>query len=389
MSTARPQRSLHRQSLRAAHRALRGGLCVGLCLCAPFVAAAAHTVPPASATQEERADTDAASLSPSQRAARSTLATRYASPRTTELLARIERLEKDRTPGALKRLAEAERELSVRAMRTLVEDGLRIPSRNGITAARRQALETIQSLSSPLELGAATHVLEGEGMRPNLVNGEFDVRSALFTALAREPRFGHPTLVGYAIAGEGAVALLARDSLPEELSPEALAVLEKGLRSSRELHINRAAMVASAHASAALIPALIDAQFSERPTEARGDEAWIAIGQRTAYVAGYVPVLGGGSGALQPIPGIVYEGSLLRIMESAVTIYRTEVHRGLAMVIERSTGEPAPPLGYDRERWLAWYRNDYPVLAQAYAEELSEQRRAESDTVTIPARGDA
>jgi hypothetical protein len=324
----------------------------------------------------------------SERAAASALVSRYGSPKTEEMLARLSRLEKD-GPRASARLGAAELELYERAMRNLRDEGLDTPSKNGITAARRRALETIEALGSPLELRAAIRVLEGEGMDGDLVQGEFDVRKALFTALAREATVGHAELVRYAITGDGAVALLAQDSLPDQLSAQALAVVERGLRSSRELHINRAAMIASAHAAAALIPALIDAQFEERSTEGRGDEAWIAIGQRTAYIAGYVPVLGDGSGALQPIPGILYEGSLLRIMESAVTIYRTEVHRSLAMVIERTTGEPAPPLGFDRDQWLAWYQRDYPMLVQAYAEERAERNAAQSDTVTIPARSDA
>ncbi|MBI1302438.1 MAG: hypothetical protein GC172_01400 [Phycisphaera sp.] len=261
--------------------------------------------------------------------------------------------------------------------------------RHGVAAERGAALETIQSLESPLELRAAVRILEGEGMGGNLVHGERDVRKALFTALARDEAFGHAELVRHALKGDDAVSLLARDLLPEELSPQALAVVESGLRSSRELHINRAAMIASAHTAAALIPALIDAQFEERSAGGRGDEAWIAIGQRTAYIAGYVPVLGDGSGALQPIPGILYEGSLLRIMESAVVIYRTEVHRSLAMVIERTTGQPAPPLGFDRDQWLAWYQREYPALVQAFAEEKSESDAAAVDTVTVPARSDA
>jgi hypothetical protein len=100
-----------------------------------------------------------------------------------------------------------------------------------------------------------------------------------------------------------------------------------------------------------------------------------------------VPVVGNGSGAFQPIPGVVYEGSVLRIMESAVTIYRTEVHQALAVTIERTTGQPAPPFGFDRDRWIAWYQNEYPQLAQAHQRELMEQD-ASKGIKTSPARAD-
>lgn len=380
MTPSRPCR--HRADLRRALAPL--GLGVALAAGAAHAASFAPYAP--FAPQESSA------LSAARRAADSALVSRYGSARTEELVERMARLERDggrASKASASKLEAAELELYECAMRNLRDEGLRIPSKNGVTAVRREALETIQGLESSLELRAAMRVLEGEGMDGNLVRGELDVRKALFAALARNAAIGHPSLVRFAIVEEDAVARIAQDLLPEELSPQALAVVEGALRSSRELHINRAAMIASAYTAAALIPALIDAQFEERSSEGRGDEAWIAIGQRTAYVAGYVPVLGDGSGALQPIPGIVYEGSLLRIMESAVVIYRTEVHRSLAMVIERTTGQPAPPLGFDRDRWLAWYRQDYPVLVQAFAEEASERAAAASDTVTVPARSDA
>jgi hypothetical protein len=60
------------------------------------------------------------------------------------------------------------------------------------------------------------------------------------------------------------------------------------------------------------------------------------------------------------------------------------VQRALVATVERTTGQPAPPFGFDRDRWMAWYRNDYPQLAQAFAREHAEKAIAEGVKTTPP-----
>jgi hypothetical protein len=247
---------------------------------------------------------------------------------------------------------------------------------------RRTGIATLARLSTPLELACALKVLDGEGSRPNFIACDADVRRALFSALARETTIGQAELVAYAVTGDDPIRQHAADALPDTLSDAALARLAGFLGSDRELHINRAASIASAHASAALIPALIQAQYAP-PRERKGDEAWIAIGKQTRYVQNQIPIVGDASTSFQPVLGTIYEGSLLRIMESMVEIYRTEVHIGLERVVEQTTGMPAPPLGYDTDRWMTWYRDEFPALAARHADSI---RRAleEERTVTTP-----
>ncbi len=254
------------------------------------------------------------------------------------------------------------------ALRALVAEGLL-----GAPDARRDALALLPSAVRLVGADATLRILEGEGSRPDLLRSDPEVRRRALAEFRRLPGDGPSTLVGLAVEADEPVRLDALASLPEELPPAALARLSAALRSSRELHVNRAAMIAGAHGAAALIPDLIAAQY-EPPRERRGDEAWIAIGKSISYIAGAVPVVGDASGAFQPVPGTIFEGSVLRIMESVVEIYRTEVHVALASVVERATGEPAPPFGYDRERWLAWHRESYPALAKAHADRLDLQR---------------
>jgi len=261
-------------------------------------------------------------------------------------------------------------------------------SRNAVPADRRAAsLAVLSGLGSPEELRAAIEILEGEGIRPNLFKTDPQVRRALFSAMARDPEFGQPRLVVLAVTADDPIGTRASDALPKLLSRSAQAEVARQLGSSRELHVNRAAALASAHAAAELIPALVSAQYAPPRAQQKGDEAWIAIGKTVHYVQNVIPIVGGASTSFQPVIGTVYEGSLLRVMESKVDIFRTEVHDSLAAVIEETTGQPAPPLGYDRDRWMAWYRDEFPRLTEAHRI-AQEDAATASRTRTTPAGRD-
>ncbi len=272
--------------------------------------------------------------------------------------ARVIELDSKPIPRTASLQAERERSLIVAALAALQREGL---SDAASAEERAQALGTLRELTTRVELDCAVTGLSGAGGRANVLNSAPDVCKSLFAALARNDDFGHAALIDFAVTGDDRIRQDALDALPEVASCNAEGALARFLASNRELHINRAAMIASAHASAALIPALIQAQYAP-PREKKGDEGWIAIGKTTAYVQGMIPVVGDASGAFQPIVGTIFEGSLLRIMESVVEIYRTEVHASLAAVIDRTTGEPAPALGYERDQWLAWTRDELPPL---------------------------
>lgn len=289
--------------------------------------------------------------------------------------------------AARTRLLSIEADIRSDSLRMLVSGGLKAAAQRGPGEGRARALEVISSLRHPLEVRDAARILEGEGARTNYIESDPEVRKALFTALAKEPVLGPTTLVEFAIRGDDPLPAEARELLPRVLPAGAIAVVRAALSGPRERDINRAAMIAGAHPAASLIPALIQAQFAQTDSSRRGDEAWIAIGKSTTYVAGLVPVVGDASGAFQPIPGVVFEGSVLRIMESAVTIYRTEVHDALVATVEHATGQPAPPFGFDRERWLAWHRDEFPALAALHQRQARELEIAEG-VRTSPPRAD-
>lgn len=278
------------------------------------------------------------------------------------------------------RQAERLREITLAAMRLLTERGF---GDAATSADRTAALETIQRLRTSVELSAALKVLQGEAGRANLVASDADVRRVLLQAFANEPQTGHAALVDLAVRENDPIRTSALDAMPSQLSATGEASLISYLASERELFVNRAASIASAHAGAALIPPLILAQ-STPPRQKRGDEAWIAIGKSISYVADVVPVVGDASGAFQPVPGTVFEGSVLRIMESVVTIYRTEVYFSLRRLVERETGQPAPSFGWDATAWNQWYENDFPSLASRYAERRARAAVTESAATAPP-----
>lgn len=262
---------------------------------------------------------------------------------------------------------------SAAELRAQVIDGLQAGAGNERRDASLSALDGLAAA----ELDTARKLLEGRGNRANLIASDGEVRLRFFRRLARDAH-GQRVLVEAAVRDEGAVQADAYASLAAPLSDEATAAVRAFLASDRELHVNRAAMVGSAFAPALMIPELIQAQ-SAPPRRTRGDEAWIALGKSTTYVGNVIPTVGDGSAAFQPVPATVFEGSVFRVSDSVVTIYRTEVHRALVSAVERTTGEPAPAFGIDEDRWMAWYRSEYPVLA-ARAEARARERAAEQAT---------
>lgn len=233
-----------------------------------------------------------------------------------------------------------------------------------------QVLQRIRDTKGGDELTALGQCLTGSLGATNFLTQEPRIAAAYFAACARDECVGQVLLVEHAVTSDDPTRSLAIDALPTPISTNAEARIASFIAGDRELYVNRAASLASAHASAALIPTLISAQYAP-PRKPRGDEGWIAIGKSVNYVANQIPVTGDASGAFQPVVGTIFEGSVLRIMESVVEIHRTEVQFSLAQVIERETGLPAPAFGTDIARWQRWYEREYPALAAAHAAEVA------------------
>jgi len=231
-------------------------------------------------------------------------------------------------------------------------------------------LDRIRHTKGGDELKSLGQCLTGSLGATNFLTKEPRLATAYFAACAQDGHVGQALLIEYAVTSDDPIRSLASDALPTHISAGAEARLASFLAGNRELYVNRAASLASAHASTALIPSLITAQYAP-PRKPKGDEGWIAIGKSINYVSNQIPVTGDASGAFQPVVSTIFEGSVLRIMESVVEIHRTEVQLSLAKVIERETGLPAPAFGNDIDRWRRWYEREYPALAAAHAAEVA------------------
>ena len=116
------------------------------------------------------------------------------------------------------------------------------------------------------------------------------------------------------------------------------------------------------------------AQSTADPVETEGDLAWIAVATQRVYVAGVEPVVGNAAGAFRPIPGIVQEGVILRVVDAVAIFYRTEIHRSLVAMTTDDWGRPTDYLAYDMKAWWQWYNDEYVPFKN---EQIAEARMAD------------
>ncbi len=246
-------------------------------------------------------------------------------------------------------------------------------SREATPQDRAGALEAIRSLRDQTSYERIWRELRPLGLEAN---------EAFFDALLQGGNAGLEFLTTIAIEDDDPLKRLeSRARLPKQATPIMAEIVSKHLAGEKESWVNRAAMVASATNAAQLIPQLIEAQSAEGTTTGTGGNGcWIVFGRQTSYIAGLVPVVGDNSGAFQPIPGVIYEGSLLQITDSVVLIYRTEVYTALVTLAQTNTGTSVAALGNNKDRWRDWYRDQYPALAAAFQSERAKVEHAQEVT---------
>ncbi len=233
---------------------------------------------------------------------------------------------------------------------------------------RAQGCEKLRTFTSPSSL---------EIMYRELRSEKEDVITAMLNHFADCGDGGQAALAWVAIHDD--LVALRRASAERITRPESSGArfpIRDALQSGDNLMVNRAGSLAGAIGAIDLIPSLIAAQSVDRPrTDTQGDLAWIAIQQQKSYVSNLVPVVGDNAGAFQPIVSVIGEGSLLRIMDAVVIIYRTEVHQALVRLTSADSGESTERFGYNQREWQEWYVNVYqPLLAQRAQEKLRIER---------------
>ncbi len=197
-------------------------------------------------------------------------------------------------------------------------------------------------------------------MIEELAGEKDDVRLAVLDHFAVQGDEGQAALAWVAIYDQSeAMRYEATRRMVAPASDPVLGVLDGGLRSTRHVIANNAGTLAGALRALETIPLLIFAQATADPFDNTGDLAWIAIATQRAFVAGVQPIVGDGAGAFAPIPGIVSEGAILRVVDAVVIFYRTEVHRVLVAMTTDDWGQSTAHLGYDIKRWWEWYNTEY------------------------------
>ncbi|HYD01151.1 MAG TPA: hypothetical protein VEB22_07990 [Phycisphaerales bacterium] len=124
------------------------------------------------------------------------------------------------------------------------------------------------------------------------------------------------------------------------------------------------------------IPAMIAAQIS--PTgggTGGGYIAYIVVGTQRAYVADLDPVVGDGSVAFDPVPGVLTEGVILAINDAVAIQYSTGVHDALVGFTSGLSGEDTSRLGWNPRKWQAWYAGTLVPKLRKQQEEAEASRQ--------------
>lgn len=229
-----------------------------------------------------------------------------------------------------------------------------------VRAVRDQGIEMLSEFTDP----AAFHPMIEE-----LKRELDDVRLAMLDHFARHGEGGQTALAWMAIYDDNPA--MRNEASKRMVAPPCngvLAILDGALRSPRHDVASLAAGLASSLNAVQTIPLLIFAQAATETNQDQGDLAWIAIQTQHAYVQGLVPVVGDNSGAFQPIIGTFSDGSVLRVVDAVVIIYRTFVHESLVNLTTRDWGQPTDRLSYNIKAWWEWYDTKYVPFKREQAE---------------------
>jgi hypothetical protein len=253
--------------------------------------------------------------------------------------------------------AASERELAARARAREYEQQLRRIRREHFgpikaPEIRLEGLTLLREFTDPAAFRPMIEVLADE---------KDDVQLAMLDHFAQQGDEGQAALAYTAIVREDdAIRNEALERMTNDPAKPVLRVLDQALRSRKHEIANNAGLVAGRIGAIQTIPLLIFAQATSDPVPAEtGDLAWIAIETQHTFVADLAPVVGDNAGAFQPVLGVVSEGTLLRVMDAVVVVYRTEVHASLVNLTTHDWGRSTAHLGYDMRAWWAWYNTEY------------------------------
>lgn len=232
---------------------------------------------------------------------------------------------------------------------------------------RARGIEQIAEFTDP----AAFLILFDE-----LGSEQDDVRLALLDHYKSQGDWGQAAL-GFIVlhTDDEAMHYESLKRIEGPVGPPLLNVIDAGLRSDHDFVANMAGRLAGHLDIFDAIPLLIHGQARNGPIRRTGDQAWILVGNQRAFIRALVPIVGENGAAFMPVPGVLTDGVVMRIVEAVAIIYRTEIHTTLVAMTTKDWGRSTAHLGYDREAWRQWYDQEYLPYktAQYKAEQLARQ----------------
>lgn len=233
---------------------------------------------------------------------------------------------------------------------------------------RRAGLEKIRAHTDPLTFPAMITVFQEEHQ---------EVRAGMLDHIASQPGdSADAALTWAAIYGatpdfrtEAAEVLVARLKGRDSVPIPAQSVIAQGFESSKRQVLGASANLVQQLKLWEAIPTMIAGQVQGTRDDADPYSliAWILIGTQRTFVADLTPIVGDNAIGFDPVPGVITEGTLLKVQNAVVTQYITEVHVPLvALTTEGWGGRSTAHLGYDRAKWAKWYQEEFlPYRAQA------------------------
>ncbi|MCH8164232.1 MAG: hypothetical protein IH889_01340 [Planctomycetes bacterium] len=201
-----------------------------------------------------------------------------------------------------------------------------------------------------------------------LVREDDDVRLAMLDHFTAQGEQGQATLAWIAIYDrDSQIRYEAAERMTSPVSASVLGVLDTALRSPKHRVANNAGILAGGINALQAIPLLIFAQITADEVEKKGDLAWIAIATQRVFVARVEAIIDNNVAVFVPIPGVVSEGVIMRVMDAVVVNYRTDVHRSLVAMTTNDWGQSTKYLAYDIRQWWQWYNSEYVLFKNEQA----------------------
>jgi hypothetical protein len=163
-------------------------------------------------------------------------------------------------------------------------------------------------------------------------------------------------------------------------------ILAAGLQSGKDEPIVASASLIETFNLLRAVPLLAQAQSQQRGGGGGGGGrrsaiAELAIGTQRPFVANVTPVVANGAVGFAPTIGVVSTGTVVRVLDAAVTIYREEVNTILVRMTTAATGESTDHLGYNAQAWNDWYTTTLEPKLDA-EDKAKAQASAESEAHT-------